>query len=178
MRFNARCARCVYGRELGEAETMCEYAGIEGKTRLAQVYEELGVREMTSAVRELMKPENCSFFRGNGKNGGHGGRHPKSKRIDWDKAAELHARGMTTGQIAAAIGVADGRPVLKWLRRTGRKPNPYTARRIDWDKLETLYAQGLTDAEIAVELGCHKDSVRLWRHIQGYYANRGKEAKE
>lgn len=169
IRLNTRCGRCRYGYKHTSLETGCNYNGIEGRTRLAQIYKLLGVKKMTKEARELMSPGKCPFFKWDGvthENGRHG-----NCTLDWEKAAELHDQKMSVGQIAKGIG-ASVSTVYDWYRRSGRKPHPYVQRKLDRGNMLKLYMLGMTDEEIAAEAGCCVDSVRHWRGEQGLEANR------
>ena len=171
--FNPRCARCKYGLNNGSLETECGYSRIEGKTRLKQIYDLLGVDKLTPEAREQALPENCSFFRWDGVTHAKGKKHGNAE-FDWDKAAKLHDQGMSVGQIAKEMGASKS-AVYDWYRRSGRKPHPYRQKRLDRVKLLKLYMLGMTDREIAEAVGCCLDSVRVWRKECALDANRGKK---
>ena len=169
IRLNTRCGRCRYGYKHTNLETGCNYNGIEGRTRLAQIYKLLGVKKMTKEARELMSPGKCPFFKWDGvthENGRHG-----NCTLDWEKAALLHSQGMSAGQIAKGIGAKSTTSVYDWLRRSGREANPYVQKRLDRGDMEKLYRLGMTDREIAAEMGCTHHTVKNWRYENALEAN-------
>ena len=171
--FNPKCGRCKYGLNNGSLETSCDYSRIEDKTKLKQIYERLGVKELTPEAQRMALPENCPFFQWDGVTHAKGKKHGNVE-FDWDKAAKLHDQKMSAGQIAKEIG-ASIKTVYDWYRRSGRKPNPYRQKKLDRVKLLELYRQGKTDREIAAAIGCCLDSVRVWRKECALDANRGKK---
>ena len=131
--FNPRCARCKCGLNNGSLETECGYSRIEGKTRLKQIYDLLGVDRLTPEAREQALPENCPFFQWDGVTHAKGKKHGNAE-FDWDKAAKLHDQGMSVGQIAKEMGASKS-AVYDWYRRSGRKPHPYRQKRFQAEQL-------------------------------------------
>ena len=58
-----RCLSCAYRSADSNGWTEgCGFIQITGQSRLKEVYQRLGVHEITDEVREAMRPENCRHY--------------------------------------------------------------------------------------------------------------------
>lgn len=193
-----RCKKCRYrgadsvdNRQYGNG---CDYMSMTHKSRLAQVYKQLGVWRLTPEVQSLLKPENCPFF----EKGSRGRslaldmltrRPPESaalfptqpdpekppkkrsrRKLDVELARQLHRSGMLDREIGAALGVT-ANAINCWRRREGLPSNAPPVKRLPGDRIRALHAQGLNDREIGAALGIKPVAVCKWRHSHGLPSN-------
>lgn len=121
----ARCKRmtCMYHMPAG-AEFGCNYAGITGHTRAAQLPE------------DMRSPEKCPLYSRGKRQGAlmdplfmpgsraqtEPARAQRRGKMDWDKALECYKAGMTDNEIMAVIGCAES-TVCTWRRKNHLPPN-------------------------------------------------------
>lgn len=139
----------------------CAYIQVTGRSRLAAIYEQLGVDHMTPEAEELLRPENCPFYK-------------KGKRVSRERqGVPLMPRFAPSvdyverwhgGEDPEGAEVPEGEVVAK-----PRRGRPCT---VDHERALELYRQGLSDKKIADALGEVSDSaVRAWRLRNGLKAN-------
>ena len=168
-----KCFRCWFRGSASGIGICCDYASHTGKSRLKQVYEELGVDHLTPEVERLMSGENCKFYKRGDKqplpmeqvvlpgtrpkrkptqpNPGR----PRGSQYDWGLAAEMTAQGKSTKEIAEALGCKESR-VQTWRSRTGRAQ----PKQIDRARAIELFKAGATARRVAAELGIAEKTAR------------------
>lgn len=114
----------------------CYYHLIEGRSRVTQVYETLGVKKMTDEARKLLRPKYCQFFverrpKGKRKPIALPGSRPKEKQprtahnkgkycFDSVAALRLYQQGCNDHQIADAVGTKPSN--IAWWRKVNGLP--------------------------------------------------------
>ena len=155
MAIRRKCWTCKYAA--GEFSTLgryCNYAFITGRSRLRQVYRELGISYLNDEARKLMSGEHCRFY------------EPlPGAKADEEKirARELYRERMREVKRESYERMMGRGPERKRSEGPGEKYNWVMARR--------LYNEGKTDREIARELGCRTGTVNAWRHREGLAAH-------
>ena len=155
----------------------CDYLLITGKSRVAQVYKQLGIDHMTDEARVLLEPRKCPFFESGPRAARprldikHPGtpkrRQPSRLSFDQKEALKLVRDGHTDDEIAKMLGAASRSAVCQWRIRNGIPCNKKPPRKYDWNKAMELYVAGKTDVEISEALGCDRRSVYGWRQRTG-----------
>ncbi len=168
--MSGRCEKCVWRDDSlpGSRGAGCAYIQHTGKSRLKEVYERLGVKHVTDAVREAMKPEHCRHFQS-------GARHPHAEmRILLDgspaeKSGPLRASA-PTGSPAEKSGPPRAKaPAAK--AATPAKPRKPRASAWDKDAALELWKQGLLDPQIGERLGVSSSTIERWRHEKHLTSN-------
>lgn len=124
--------RCIYRGASG----CCDYHLIEGRSRVAQVYETLGVKKMTDEAKKRLRPKKCPFFvegrsKGKRKPIALPGSRPKEKQprtahnkgkysFDSVAALRLYQQGCNDHQIADAVGTKPSN--IAWWRKVNGLP--------------------------------------------------------
>lgn len=167
-----KCYSCRYRGELSGVKVCCDYLRHTGRSRLKQVYEELGVDRLTPAVKKRLSGRNCKFFEPGAKQRlpmepvllpGTRPKRRESKPVkyrrrtvyDWDLAAELTAQGKTVPEIAKALGCKEHN-VHNWRSREGLS----CAKRFDADRAAELFKAGAALQQVADALGCGVGTAR------------------
>lgn len=166
------CKRpCKYRGECG----LCFYHTVVGRTRLSQIYEQLGAKALTDEVRERMRPKNCEFFE-KGKSvvrtrpialkGSTPQRMSKRVRLEHE-LLRLHRAGKNDRQLAEELEVSKT-TVRKWRLKNGLEANERPNQsRVDERKAMRLYEGGWNDTQISKALGVSVNTVWKWRHRRG-----------
>lgn len=115
--------KCVYRTEtLG-----CNYAVLNDKTRLAQVYKKLGVNRLTPEAKELLRPRNCPFYeQGKRQRGAKRSITIKSagvrrhRRVTFNEsvAKVLYMKRASDREIGKAVGASTS-AIQHWRKRNG-----------------------------------------------------------
>lgn len=155
MAIRRKCWTCKYAA--GEFSTLgryCNYAFITGKSRLRQVYRELGISYLNDEARKLMSGEHCRFY------------DPlPGAKADEEK---IRARELYRQRVREAKQES-------YERMMGRGPErqcgPGGPEKYNWLMARRLYNEGKIDREIARELGCRAATVSAWRHREGLAAH-------
>ena len=124
--------RCIYRGASG----CCDYHLIEGRSRVAQVYEALGVRRLTDEAKKRLRPKYCPFFvegrsKGKRKPIALPGSRPREKQprtahnkgkysFDSVAALKLYQQGLNDHQIADAVGTKPNN--IAWWRKVNGLP--------------------------------------------------------
>lgn len=162
-----RCKKCrFHGSAYTSAEgrTFCygyEYIIATGKSKVMQVYERLGVGEMTEEAARLLEPRNCPFFEPGKRKLQN---QPKIARKAWDRelAFALWQKGKTDREIAVNFGVSP-EAIRSWRNRNGYKCNREQGEvRKCEPALRAMVEAGMTDAEIGARLGISREAA-AWR---------------
>ena len=163
--------RCVYRAFDGA----CCYHAIEGKSRIAQIYKELGVTKVTDEVRERLRPKNCRFYEHGRSRAekkqmllpGSSGRSPCKMDAHEAEARRLYDEGLQDAQIAEKLGLSKV-TVFEWRKKKGLPAHPKESRmRQHEDEARRLYDEGKTDREIGDAVGVTTSTVFRWRKDNG-----------
>ena len=180
MSNEAYCHRgCVYQNHLVDSYESyygCRRLELTGESRVKAVYNMLGVKEMTRAARELLRPENCPCFVPEPEKEKKKREEKKpEQRVFFDETEirRLHGMGLLDSEIAKMQGVS-AHTIHDRRKKLGLKPNFVQTFVYDWDKAKRLHAEGKTDGQIAAELGCSRTSVTDWRKREGLLSNYAK----
>jgi DNA-binding NarL/FixJ family response regulator len=161
--MSRRCEKCVWRADTipGNRGPGCAYIQHTGKSRLKEVYERLGVKHVTDAVREAMKPENCRHFQS-------GARHPHAEmRILLDGSPTEKNGPPRTSAPTGSQAEKNGPPRPKAPAAKAAAPaKPRKPRTAKWDKEAALelWKQGLLDPQIGERLGVSSSTIERWRH--------------
>lgn len=191
-----KCYGCFYVLNPESAENMhCNYAGIEGRTRVAQVYKMLGVDHMTDEAREMLSGYKCPFSKPTERPipgaerirqieqeyhrrelkqkkireelmGVKPGRGKRPSKYNWDRAMELHREGKNAREIAEALGCSR-MLVQKWKNQENLCQSLGAKPKYDWELAHRMLREGFSTREIAAELGCGKTTVEEWKRRNG-----------
>lgn len=198
MKKQKKCYSCAYVQRPESGENMhCNYAFVEQRTRVKQVYEMLGIDHMTDEARAMLSGYKCPFYaKGQGKTPGAErirriesewekkeqrrkriqdelmGRVPMKvkkpqSKFDWGLAKKMHERGKNAQEIAEALGCSRA-TVQNWKRANGlADPTKGNKPQYDWRLAQYMWDQGESDRAIAQALGCSKGAVDTWKHKNG-----------
>ncbi len=162
--------RCIYR---GAAQDCC-YHLVEGKSRLAQIYRETGVKSLTDEVKRRVESKNCCFYvPGKSlvkpKPTTLPGSRQRPKKMDAHEAEarRLYDAGWNDEEIAAKLGVSRT-GVQNWRKRNGLAARVHK-NRLSFDPAEALlhYESGESDAEIGKAMGVTAYSIWKWRKRKG-----------
>lgn len=164
----------------------CNYLSITGRSRIAQLPEELrdpakcplydpGPKEhrrekiiiehkqtSTSTAANRVKP--IQDHKPN----------PAPLKPWQEEALKLHSQGLNNGEIVAALGVKQT-TLAQFLTRRGLKRNKTIRVFIDWEQGKRLWESGATDKEVAEALGCGISTANHFRKKHGIAATGHKQ---
>ena len=149
MKKQKKCYSCAYVQRPESGENMhCNYAFVEQRTRVKQVYEMLGIDHMTDEAREMLSGYKCPFYaKGQGKTPGA----ERIRRIEseWEKKEQRRKR------------IQD--ELMGRVPKKVKKPQS----KFNWEEAARLHEEGKSATEIARALGCSRATVQNWRHETG-----------
>lgn len=174
--MKSRCEKCRFHaseyfgvKALGAG---CDYLSFTGKSRIAQVYKQLGVKTLTEEAEALLQPKNCSFFEP-GERKLLPGTRLRQYRCSFDEAAarRLWEQGACDREIAEATGATRAQ-IGGWRRKRGlacryERVRLSAARDEAGQELRRLWEQGMTDKQIAAVLGVSGAAVGSLRKEMG-----------
>ena len=185
----ATCKRpCLY-RVPKESESYCHgqgcrYIEITGHSRVARVYKQLGVKQLTAAAEELLRPKNCPCFVDRLGRKSPPPEEPARKapavreawrKVDPAKIRALYEQGLTGRQIAEKLECTTT-PIYAWRKRWGKAAHAEKPRgKVDPELALKLYLEGKNDREIGEAMGCSHSAVAWWRTRNGLQTLQGPE---
>lgn len=167
------------------ADGTCYYHRVMGKTRLVQIYKQLGEKTLTEEVKELLRPKNCGFcepgkFRPEPSlvlPGTVVERKRRAKRFDPAGARKLYFAGKNDGEIAAELEVSR-QTVSKWRKREGLTAVVHLNwMSFDEKKALRLYKSGKTDGQIGAAVGKSATAIQKWRTRRGLPSQKKRNEK-